>query len=163
MRTARVEQSIGSQRATRLCSIVEPSEHDETVPPIGKLTACDDKSYLSELGVSVLDSFRQAERVYAVERTLADSRRPASGTPPRGAPPRPKPSVMNGSEMAFKGASVTAISPGVIVASWFGRSSSVQGHFCRPLQRLCNSSTEGLETGLQSSTQARNTMRLGRS
>ena len=47
MRTARVEQSIGSQRATRLCSIVEPSELDETLPPIGKLIACDDNSYLS--------------------------------------------------------------------------------------------------------------------
>ena len=76
MRTARIDKFLGRQPAARGLRTVEPSEHDETVPPISRLSARDDNSYLSELGVSVRDSFRQVERVYAVERTLADSPRP---------------------------------------------------------------------------------------
>ncbi len=79
MRTAQVDKSRGRQLAARGRSIVEPSELDEIVPPIGKLSACDDNSYLGELGVSVRDSFCQAKRVYAVQRTLADSPRPNVG------------------------------------------------------------------------------------
>ena len=70
MKTTRVEQSIGSQRAIPLCSIVDPSKLDETVPPIGKLTACDDNSYRSEFGVSVRNSFCQVERGYTIQLTI---------------------------------------------------------------------------------------------
>ena len=42
---------------------IEPSQRDETFPPIGKLTSRDDDSNLCEIGGSVRESFRrQAKR-----------------------------------------------------------------------------------------------------
>ena len=74
MKTTRVEQSIGSHRAIPLCSIVDPSKLDETVPPIGKLT--DDNSYRSEFGVSVRNSFCQVERGYTIQLTINGGQSP---------------------------------------------------------------------------------------
>ena len=58
MRTARVDKFLGRQLAARGRSTVEPSEHDETVPPIREVEEATKLVTLraaAQLGVSAFD------------------------------------------------------------------------------------------------------------